>query len=179
MLTDPRNFFGGLGLSHEPSDPKIEKFLDSSPARAGFWQLDLDCHWAIKISDRSDLQAIARFGETIVAGLALGCGWNVMFERKRHRGFELDLVLRRQDEIRIVEIKTRLCPLMPPDMHVVAGWLNQKKQRAMRRGARHLLGEFHSNLVSFRTISGELVAIDLLPENRALAYRWPDAFSLE
>jgi len=115
----------------------------------------------------------------MVAAWARRCDWNVMFERKRHRGFELDLVLRRQDDIRIVEIKTRLCPMMPPDMNVVAGWLNQKKQRAMRRGARHLLGEFHRKLVSYRTISGELVAIDLLPENRALAYRWPDAFSLE
>jgi len=166
-------------LKHDPPNPKIEKFLDSSPAREGFWQLEIDCYWARQIPDRSDLQAIARFGETMVAAWALRCGWNVMFERKRHRGFELDLVLRRQEEVRIVEIKTRLCPMRPPDMNIVAGWLSHKKQQAMRRGARHLLGELQSKFVSFRSITGELVAIDLLHENRALAYRWPDAFSLE
>ena len=162
-----------LDLSH------IYNFWNSAPPNGAFHRLIREHHWSRNQINQLNCQAVAQLGENIVAKWAEVGSWKILARQKRNRGFELDLVIQRDQYLRIVEVKTRLYPKNPPDMSLTEGWLNYKKRSAIQRGTKFILNAMGQKANRIKSISCDLVAIDILKNQSIAAYRWPDAFALE
>jgi Holliday junction resolvase-like predicted endonuclease len=161
-----------LDLSH------ITNFWNSAPANGAFHKLICEHRWSLRQINALDRQGIALLGESIAAKWAEIGFWRILERQKRHRGFELDLVIQKNQSLRIIEVKTRLYPDTPPDMVLTEAWLNQKKRSALKRGAQFVLHSMGSAANHLNSITCDLVAIDVLKNQSIAVYRWPDVFSL-
>lgn len=121
---------------------------------------------------RSDL---AKLGETFTEFLANSAGWRTLYQRLRHVGFELDLVLGKERVVRIIEVKTLRKTNFIPDLELICGLMNPRKTQALKRGANFLLAALEEQKVFVEQISCELVVVNLKFQGNVMVYRWPDA----
>ncbi len=163
----------------QPDLTHIYHFWNSPPANGSFHRLVRPHRWSANEINKLDRKGIAQLGENIAAKWAEAGSWSILEQQKRHRGFELDLVIRRKQSLRIIEVKTRLYPASDPDMNVSEAWLNYKKRMALIRGTKFILNRMKQKANLLDSITCELIAIDILKNQQIAVYRWPDACSLD
>ena len=157
----------------------VYNFWNTSPANGSYHRLLRQHNWSPSEINKLDRRGIAQQGENIAAKWAEASAWTILERRKRNRGFELDLVIQRNQSLRIIEVKTRLYPASDPDMIVLEGWLNYKKKCSLVRGTKFVLNSMGARANQLESITCELVAVDILSNQHIAVYRWPDAFSLD
>ena len=162
-----------LDLSH------IDHFWNAEPANGAFHRLVRPHNWNSIEINKLDRQGIAKLGENITAKWAEAGSWIILHRQKRHRGFELDLVIQQKHSLRIIEVKTRLYPNSAPDLNTTESWLNYKKKCALIRGAKFILNQMGRMANRLESITCELVAIDILKNKHIAVYRWPNACPLD
>lgn len=121
---------------------------------------------------------LAKFGERLVGSLAHLSGWITLYHGLRHQGFELDLVLSKNRSIKIIEVKTVRDQKRTPDLELISGWMNFRKNKAIQRGAYFLLQSLQKQRLKFDELSCDLMAVNLVTNGEAVIYRWPQACSL-
>jgi Holliday junction resolvase-like predicted endonuclease len=123
-------------------------------------------------------QTLAKLGEGLVACWADASGFQLLAKGLRHIGFELDIVVRRGSTLCVLEVKTRLNPKHPPDMNTTRTWIGARKKAALTRGLNHILGKLSANDTVIKTLTVDLIAVDLFSNDQKIkAYRWPNVLS--
>jgi Holliday junction resolvase-like predicted endonuclease len=117
----------------------------------------------------------AKLGETLTESWANSAGWRTLYQGLRHVGFELDLVLRKERVVRIIEVKTLRQTKFTPDLDLICGLMNKRKIQALKRGANFLLTTLEQQKLLVEQISCELVVVNLKAHGEVVVYRWPDA----
>ena len=156
--------------------PHIEHFMNATPLSASFQRILRPHRWDMDTLRQLERQEIASLGESVIAAWAQKAGWTQLGRQLRGRGYELDMVVYRGHEFRIIEVKTRLFPRQEPDLNIMSNWLSSAKQAAITRGVHDLI--HRGRIVTRGSISVELFAVDILKELKIRVYRWPDVFSL-
>jgi Holliday junction resolvase-like predicted endonuclease len=162
-----------MDLSH------IARFWNAEPPNGACHRLVRPHNWDSNEINKLNRQGIAILGENITAKWAEAGSWVILHRQKRHRGFELDLVIQQKQSLRIVEVKTRLYPNSAPDLNAMESWLNYKKKCALIRGTKFILNQMGRMANHLESISCELVAIDILKNKHIAVYRWPNACPLD
>ena len=121
---------------------------------------------------------LARLGEDFVGKSAERAGWTIIYRSLRRTGFELDLVVVRDATVRVLEVKTIRNRHQDPDLELTAGWLNQRKVQAVRRGCQFVVQTFKNGGLSFDSLSCELITANFGTDGSVTLYRWPNACEL-
>ena len=163
-------------MSSQDSFEHIACFWNTIPSSGASQQLERPHRWNTHKLRQLSRMEIAVLGESIVAAWAQKAGWSEVGRQIRGRGYELDLVVKRDSEFRVIEVKTRLFPIREPDFNITTNWLSISKQCSMTRGAKELISK--GQMSARGTISAELFAVDILKDQRLRVYRWPDVFQM-
>lgn len=114
---------------------------------------------------RSNTRALGREGEDWIAQKAIAQGWEVVARNWQCRGAELDLVLRRGENLVIVEVKTRKQREVLSNPFAVLSW---GKRQNLVRGVELYLSR--SRKLSYFSVAIYL-AVVVLEANRSHV-RW-------
>lgn len=85
----------------------------------------------------SESHKLGRRGEAMACSFLEMCGYTCLAKQYRKQGGEIDLIVRRGDEVVFVEVKTRgPGSLAPPEF-----WVDDKKISRLRKTAQHWIFE--------------------------------------
>jgi Holliday junction resolvase-like predicted endonuclease len=163
-------------MPSKESFPHLEDFMNTIPLSTGFQRILRPHRWDLDTLRKLERQNIAALGESVVAAWAQKTGWTALGQQIRGRGYELDLVIFRGQEFRVIEVKTRLFPRREPDFNLMNQWLSTAKQAAVTRGVKDLI--HRRRIATNGSISVELFAVDILKDLQLRVYRWPDVFRM-
>lgn len=159
-------------------DDEAFRFWHKNPGRHGFNKTVRKHRWSAEILADLNAKAIGELGEKVAAKWAQSSGFQIIARGIRHIGFELDLVIRKDFDMRIIEVKTRLDPRAEPGGDATEAWLNRKKKNALVKGAEFILQKLGPDSITIRSISFDLLVVDITKSNGQLSvYRWPDVLA--
>lgn len=105
------------------------------------------------------------WGESLALSFLEFCGYTCLHQRYRRQCGELDLIVRRENLILFVEVKTRGPRCLAP----AESWVNKQKLHRMRQTARHWLADNRpTGPCDFRF---DVIAIDFNGENMGAEVR--------
>jgi hypothetical protein len=163
-------------MQQENAYTHVAQFINDAPKFASFQQILMTHNWDVNDLVNLERPSIAALGETTISDWTKKAGWTEVGQRIRGRRYELDLVIHRGCEHRVIEVKTRLFPRHVPDFSILQGWLSSAKRSAMTRGVKDLVARGH--IPTNSSISVELISVDILKDDLLRVCRWPDIFPL-
>jgi Holliday junction resolvase-like predicted endonuclease len=155
-----------------------DRFWNTDPANGAYHFIDQP--YSLNLPSVSDLPRgkVAMAGENLAATWASLAGWQTIYQRLRHIGFELDVVLEKNNIFRILEVKTIRNSKFTPDFDSTQSWLNTRKMSSLIKGANFLFYTLSRQKIKIVQLSCELIVINLRGDCLATIYRWPDACTL-
>jgi Holliday junction resolvase-like predicted endonuclease len=115
-------------------------------------------------SIRSSLTTAGRKGEDWVAVQLEQAGWQILHRNFRRRGFEIDIIAKKQKTLKAIEVKTRNTTI---DFQLFAAALRKQSFR-IYKGIRYLLSFDADLYATIETIIGECWLVEIKNQRPSL-----------
>ena len=117
--------------------------------------------------------SLGAFGETKTCELYIARGFEILTRNYRNRGFELDIVAHKANQLHVIEVKTRT----GSNHYQLHDLLSKAKLSSLKKGVQHFISR--QNQLYWYSIQLDLVVVDINKNSQTSHVEvWENIFDL-